>query len=230
MVTQVITINLGMVKAFLIKGEKYILVDTGLPQSFEKIKKFFIKNKINPKDISLIILTHNHLDHTGGIMKMKTLTGAKVLIHKIEGDYLAKGISTPVQARSFFAKLIMIVMKDPIIKSFKADLLIENNLNLNQFGVNGEVIHTPGHTAGSLSVLLNNGETIVGDMISGYHKRKYAIAKYPFIWNDINELRNSINMLLNKGAKVFYNSHGDVCDDTSIKNLLEKDKGENKYE
>jgi len=82
---QVITINLGMVKAFLIKGEKYILIDTGLPQSFKKIKKFFIKNEINPKDISLIILTHNHLDHTGGIMQMKSLTGAKVLIHKIEG-------------------------------------------------------------------------------------------------------------------------------------------------
>ncbi|MBU3113559.1 MBL fold metallo-hydrolase [Clostridium lacusfryxellense] len=222
---QVITINLGMVKAFLIKGEKYILVDTGLPKSFEKIKKFLIKNGINPKDISLIILTHNHIDHTGGIMQMKDLTGAKVLIHRIEGDYLQKGISTPVQVRSVFAKLIIIVMKDPIIESFKADLLIEDNFNLNEFGVNGEVIHTPGHTAGSLSVLLNNGETIVGDMISGKDKKKFTTAKYPFIWNNINDLRNSINMLLSKGAKVFYNSHGDVCDDTSIKNLLEKDKG-----
>ena len=45
-----------------------------------------------------------------------------------------------------------------------------------------------------------------------------------------NGTKSSISLLLSKGAKVFYNSHGDVCDDTSIKNLLEKDKGENKYE
>jgi len=222
---QVIQINLGMVKAFLIKGDKkYILVDAGLPQSFDKIKKFLIKNQINPKNISLIVLTHNHLDHTGGLMQMKTLTGAKVLIHKTEGDYLARGISTPVQARSLLAKLIMKLMKEPKIKTFEADFLLEDDFSLNQFGVNGNVIHTPGHTVGSLSVLLNNGEAIVGDMLSGKSKRNYTIAKYPFIWNDISTLRDSIKMLLSKGAKVFYNAHGEVCDDMAIKNLLEKVK------
>ena len=39
-----------------------------------------------------------------------------------------------------------------------------------------------------------------------------------------------VKALLIKGAKVFYNSHGDVCDDTLIKNLFDKDKGQNKYE
>ena len=165
---QIVQINLGMVKAFLVKGEKYILVDTGLPQSFDKINKFFIENKINPKDIS-----------------------------------------TPVEPRSPLAKLIMKLMKQPKIESFKADLLIEEDFNLNKFGIDGKVIHTPGHTGGSLSVLLNNGEAIVGDMLSGKNKKNHTLAKYPFIWNDFNKLKDSIEMLLNKGAKVFYNSHGD---------------------
>jgi hydroxyacylglutathione hydrolase len=224
---QVIPINLGMVKAFLIKGERYILVDTGLPQHFEKINKFFTENQINPKDISLIILTHNHLDHTGGLMQMKALTGAKVLIHKAEGVYLEQGISTPVQARSLLAKLIMKLMKEPKIESFKADVKIEDNFDLTKFGVNGKVVHTPGHTIGSISVLLNNGEAIVGDSLTGKMKKNYTLAKYPFIWNDINALRNSIKMLLNKGAKLFYNSHGDVCDDMAIETMLTKGKEEN---
>ena len=79
MINKVNTINLGFVKTFLIKGEKYILVDTGMTNSFEKIKKFLDRNQINPKDISLLILTHNHLDHFGGLNEMKALTGAKVL-------------------------------------------------------------------------------------------------------------------------------------------------------
>lgn len=226
MIKQVISINLGMVKAFLIKDEKYVLVDTGLPQSFKKFKEFFRENKIDPKDISLIILTHNHIDHSGGIIKMKALTGAKVLIHEIESTYLVKGISTPVQTRSLLAKIIMKIMKEPKIKGFKADLLLEDDFDLRPFGVNGKVIHTPGHTEGSLSILLANGEAIVGDMISGKHKKNYNLAKYPFIWNDISALKNSMKMLLDKGAKVFYNAHGDVCDDRAVKNLLERDKGE----
>jgi len=226
MIKQVILINLGMVKAFLIKGEKYILVDTGLPQSYKKIKDFFIKNNIDPKDISLIVLTHNHIDHSGGIIKMKALTGAKVLIHKKESTYLEKGISTPVQARSILAKIIMKLMKEPIIEGFKADLIIENDFDLIPFGVNGKVIHTPGHTKGSLSILLTSGEAIVGDMITGKHKKDCNLAKYPFIWNDMSELKNSMKVLLGKGAKLFYNAHGDVCDDIAIKKLLEKDRGE----
>ena len=222
MIKQVISINLGMVKAFLIRGKKYILVDTGLPQSYEKIKKFFSENKIEPKDISLIILTHNHIDHSGGIIKMKALTGAKVLIHKKESAYLARGISTPVQARSIIAKIIMKLMKKPIIEGFKADFIIEDDFDLRPFGVNGKVIHTPGHTEGSLSILLGNGEAIVGDLISGKQKKNCNLAKYPFIWNNMSDLKNSMKMLLGKGAKLFYNAHGDVCDDTAIKNLLEK--------
>ena len=225
MTNHVIPINIGFVKTFLIKGEKYILVDTGLPQSFEKIKKFFAENKINPKDISLIILTHNHFDHSGGLKQMKALTGAKVLIHKTEADYLAKGTSTPVQARSLLAKIMFKLMKEPKVEGFEADFLLVDNLNLGQFGVNGSAIHTPGHTIGSLSVLLDNGEAIVGDMLSGKRKKNNTLAKYPFIWNDINALRGSAKMLMNKGAKVFYNSHGDVCDDRAIKNLLENSKG-----
>ena len=224
---QVMPINLGMVKAFLIKGETYILVDTGLPQHFEKINKFFMENQINPKDISLIILTHNHLDHTGGLMKMKALTGAKVLIHKAEGVYLQQGISTPVQARSLLAKLIMKLMREPKIESFKADLQIEDNFDLNQFGVNGKVIHTPGHTIGSISVLLSNGEAIVGDSLTGKIKKNHTLAKYPFIWHDMNTLKDSIRVLLNKGGKLFYNSHGEVCNDMAIRTMLTKGKEEN---
>ena len=112
----IMTVDLGFVKAFFIKGEKYILIDTGVPKSFETIKRYMTDNGINPKDISLVIITHNHLDHTGSISKVKELTGAPVLIHKSENVFLSKGVTTPTIVRSMLARLIMKVMKQPHIE------------------------------------------------------------------------------------------------------------------
>ncbi len=82
------------------------------------------KDGINPKDISVAIITHNHLDHTGSISKVKVLTGAPELIHKSKDIYLSKGVTTPVQSRSLLPKLIMKFMKNPEIEPFNADIII----------------------------------------------------------------------------------------------------------
>jgi len=124
-----------------------------------------------------------------------------------------------VQPRIFLAKIITKLMKRPKLEGVKADLILEKELELSEFGVNCTAVHTPGHTPGSLSVLLENGESVVGDIITG----KNNIAKYPFIWVDINEIRDSLKMLLEKGTKLFYNAHGDVCDDEAVRKLLEEE-------
>jgi len=224
MENQVTRVSAGMVGAFLIKGERYILVDTGMRQSFGKIKKFLEENEIKPKDISLIILTHCHSDHAGSVNQMKELTGAKVLIHKTEAHYLERGNFTPVRARIFLARVITKFMVQPKQPGLKPDLILNDCMSLRKYGVKGAVFHTPGHTPGSISVLLDNGEAVVGDIVTGLiNKQQVVSAKYPFIWTDKDELKKSLKMLLDKGAKTFYNAHGAVCDDVSVRTLLEKD-------
>ncbi|MBC7959830.1 MAG: MBL fold metallo-hydrolase [Vallitaleaceae bacterium] len=223
MESMIMTIDLGFVKAFLIKGEKYILIDTGVPKSFEKIKRYMTDRGINPKDISLVIITHNHLDHSGSISKIKALTGAPVLIHKSEDLYLTKGLTTPVQIRSLLAKVLMKLMKSPEIKPFSADIIIKNNepIDLKTYGVTGKIIYTPGHTEGSISVLLDNGHAIVGDLFSAKKRLKGIKANYPFIYSDLDAIKDSMRKLLNQGAKQFYNAHGIVCDENVLKTLLD---------
>jgi len=54
---------------YLIKlNKKNILIDTSSPQNVEQLKKELKKLKLNPEDIDVVILTHNHWDHTGGIL------------------------------------------------------------------------------------------------------------------------------------------------------------------
>lgn len=218
------TIGLGFVKAFLIKGEKYILIDTGVPKSFEKLKRYFLDNGINPKDISLVIISHNHLDHTGSIGKIKELTGAPVLIHKLEDMYLSKGVTTPVEIKSLLPNLLMKIMKKPEIEPFIADIIIKNNdsIDLKPYGVAGKIIHTPGHTGGSISVLLDSGHAVVGDLFSAKKTLRGIKAQYPFIYSDFAAIKASMKKLINQGGKQFYNAHGVVCDKNSLKRLLEK--------
>lgn len=219
------TIDLGFVKAFLIKGEKYILIDTGVPKSFEKIKSYMTDNGINPKDISLVIITHNHLDHTGSISKVKELTGAPVLIHKSEDMYLSKGVTTPVQSRNLLAKLIMKIMKNPEIEPFKADIIIEDDdsFDLEPYGASGKIICTPGHTDGSISVILDNGHAVVGDLFSAKKAKQGTKVNYPFIYSDLDAIKVSMRKLIDQGGKQFYNAHGVVCDENALRRLLEKD-------
>ncbi len=219
---EIMPIKLGMVKAFLLKGEKNILVDTGISQSYNKIIAFLEKNQIDFRSISLIILTHNHTDHSGSVAQLKELTGAKIMMHKKEAGYLGNGQSTPVQARSLVSKMIMKAMKSPSLEPVHADVLVNRDYDLEPFGVDAKVLHTPGHTVGSLSVLLKNGDAIVGDILTGKKRGKVSTAKFPFIWNDKATIINSLNSLMKKGVSNFYNAHGDVCDYKAVKKMIEK--------
>ncbi len=220
------TIDLGYVKAFLIKGEKYILVDTGIPKSFETIKRYMTEHGINPKDISLVIITHNHLDHTGSIGKVKELTGAPVLIHESEDFYLSQGVSTPIQINNLLPKLLMMFMRNSEISPFKADIVVKDTdiIDLKPYGTSGKIIYTPGHTDGSISVLLDNGHAIVGDLLSAKKAKHGTKASFPFIYNDLDAIKISIKKLIDQGGKQFFNAHGVVCDENALKELMEKGK------
>ena len=66
---------------YLIEGKYPTLIDTGTGSHFESLIKS-IKRHIDPKEIEIILLTHEHFDHCGGVKKLKEITNAKILIHK----------------------------------------------------------------------------------------------------------------------------------------------------
>ena len=88
----VIPIKLGLVKSFIIKGDKAVIVDTGYPGNGERILDNLRKNGIEPSDVSLIIITHGHIDHYGSADELRKLTGAPVAMHRADAEYLKKGI------------------------------------------------------------------------------------------------------------------------------------------
>ena len=92
----VVPIPLGQVNAFLIRGSRPVLVDTGLPGSSAKILSAIQREGYKPWELALIVITHAHLDHTGSAAALAGATGAPVLVHRAEADYLSSGASAPV--------------------------------------------------------------------------------------------------------------------------------------
>lgn len=217
---RVLPVSLGFVKSFIIRGEKIILVDAGIKGSDEKIIEALGEQGIAPGDISLIIVTHAHADHFGGLRALREFTDAPVAVHKSEADFLKKGLSAPVVVHGLLFRLFSSFFRPAKIGPVRPDILVDEQLDLRPFGVQGEVIHTPGHTAGSLSVLLSGGEAIVGDLIGG--RKDASAASLPAIYTDLPALKASIRAVIKRNPQRIYTAHGGIYTSEAAQRLCKK--------
>jgi glyoxylase-like metal-dependent hydrolase (beta-lactamase superfamily II) len=216
-------IEMGKANAYLIKTEKgYILVDAGMPGELEKIEEFLAENNAALKDIQLIIITHVHYDHVGSLSALKEKTDAEVLVHEKEKEFLEKGKTDFPAGTVFISKLISKLsnlISESRFKALSPDITIEDNYDLKQFGIDGEVIHTPGHTSGSISIIINGEDIICGDTLFNFMPHSV----YPPFANDKDELIKSWQKIKKYNCKRFYPGHGSVfAKEKFIKTLAKK--------
>jgi hydroxyacylglutathione hydrolase len=218
---RVVQIPLGYVNAFLIRGKQTIIVDTGYGGHEKKIIEKLNALDIRPKSVSLIIITHGHRDHFGGVEEVQRFTGAPVAIHR--NDYLAltKG-NMSLTPRTFLGRILHIFAKEtsaiPGFIESDSLILIDDKFTLNEYGVDGFVLNTPGHTQGSLSVHLASGEAIIGDMCMGILRKKKA--GFPLVADDIGQLYHSLKLVLAHSPTVIYAGHGGPFSPDSVRALL----------
>jgi len=120
------------------------------------IDKILFEAKELNLTIKYIFNTHYHADHTCGNRKLKKLTEAKILIHKLDAKRLTN-IIDPVKIFTFKP-----------VPSPKADIIIDRDTNFKVGTIDFRIIHTPGHSPGGLCFLagknLFTGDTLfVGD-------------------------------------------------------------------
>lgn len=212
MSVKIYTIHLGFDQCYLLQGDGLVLIDCGEPGKIEKFKKCLIKLKIDPKDINLIVATHGHWDHIGSAKEIKDLTGAKLAMHKNEKDWLEKSliILPPGVTRwGRIFKMILSVFTPKIkIPPAKVDLVLdEKRFSLAEFGIPGSVYYTPGHSSGSVSILLDSGEAFVGDLLMNRFPLTCSPGP-PIFAEDVSKVKQSIEFLIEKRVKTIYPSHG----------------------
>lgn len=163
----------------------YILVDAGTGQSnsnlFSKIKEIGIE----PEDIDLIVNTHCHYDHVGG---NDFFPNAKIAIHKIDA----------IALRDPESELTVSSLFGSIVRRHDVDIELEEGDKIANF----EVINTPGHTKGGIS--LYDGEILIsGDTIfSNGGVGRMDIGGNP------NDMRESLLRLKELDAEYLLPGHG----------------------
>ncbi len=197
----------GRSNVFLISnGMKHYIIDTSTDYMWKMLSKRLKKLQIS--SIEYLLLSHSHFDHAENAARTKERFGAKVIIHKSEGTYLEKGeFIIPHGTNMFTRVLIRISKKISLFKPYKPckyDILVDDNFDLNDIGLNGRIVHTPGHTQGSISFLIDNEVAIVGDAMFGV----FPWSVFPPFACDDKELVKSWKKLLDSGCTIFLPSHG----------------------
>jgi len=215
MTTQIHPIHLFIDCCYLLQGEGVILIDGGAPGRAEVFGRALDGLSIDPREIQLILVTHGHWDHIAQAKDIKALTRAQVAMHAREKHLLENplrpqpggppGVTTWGR---ILISLLGLYTRSLQISATEVDIVLDDKgLDLAAYGIPGQVVHTPGHSPGSVSVLLETGEAFVGDLAMSQFPIRFSPG-LPIFADDLEKVKQSCRLLLDLGAKTIYPAHG----------------------
>ena len=171
-------------------GTSRLLVDLGWPGTMGRMQASLKRMDVPIKEIRYGFATHYHIDHAGLGQELK-LTGVPLLVLDVQVDAipLMKRWTKPQD------QYVEVTMHDNVTIS-----CAESRSLLERIGIPGEILHTPGHSDDSVSLLLDNGSVFTGDLT------------HPALVTeeDADIVAQSWQMLRERGATRVYPGHGPV--------------------
>lgn len=217
---KVLPFNVGRVNVYFIETDRgHILVDTGMPNSNKKIDAAFKKFSVDPKSVQLTILTHGHLDHVGSAAYAKQVTGGKVLCHQSYAKDLTDGKIEIAVPQNFLGRVLEFLtgFMGSQIGAVNPDIVMDDEFDLGEFGISGKVLHTPGHSQSSISIVLDNGEVLVGDLLREEKPGKVGLGM--FYENEKIALESCQKIAAMK-PDILYLSHSTTIDNQILKEFI----------
>lgn len=210
---EVIRIPVKIANCYLVKGDRCYLVDTGMPKSREKLAGALQEHGVRLGDLTHILITHYHNDHTGSLAWLQRESGAVVVAGAGDAPYI-RG-ERPAEPPSGLSRLGRLMRKLPRswvmgyqkCEGAGVDVVLSGGENLDELGL--EVIALPGHTYGGMGFVDRpNRRAFVGDMVANYLGRigtPVLSASY-----SLEEIEASMRALAGLDLEYMYPGHGKV--------------------
>lgn len=166
-------------------------------------------NKINIKHIDYLILTHTHFDHVDNARSIREKYGAKVIVQKNEASCLSSGENYIPGGTNFFTRIMVSIVARQISSKLhfepcEYDIVVDGKLDLTDMGFNAYILHTPGHSGGSVSIIVDDEIAIVGDTMFGI----FPWSVFPPFADDVKQMTESWGKLLQTNCRLFLPGHG----------------------
>ena len=182
---RITTLKYSNTNTYLIEGEKgTILFDTGWAGTFPMFCAELGRCGKQLKGIDHILISHFHPDHYGIAQEIAD-QGPVILACDVQKDYLhaSDGIFEKDKRMRFFP------IRDEKVKHVT---LSESRNFLATLGINGEILHTPGHSDDSISLWLDQGALFVGDLNPLYELELHRGTEIERSWNKCLALKPEI--------------------------------------
>jgi glyoxylase-like metal-dependent hydrolase (beta-lactamase superfamily II) len=216
-------LRLSVTNCYLLRADNgLVLIDTGYDWEWERFRVALRNTGADFGDIGYLVLTHHHDDHAGLIEQLiKETPRIRVVMSKRTRDLLPKGKNDRSHGGAYINKRIntLLRVKSILDKRWthtfppyiarEDDIIVEGGTRLRGIGIglDGKIIETPGHTSDSISVVLDDGDCIVGDAAANFLQS--AGTKHCIIYvEDLGQYYQSWNRIIEEGAKRIFPAHG----------------------
>lgn len=219
------TINLGGVNCYLIKTSTggYVLIDTGISSKRPDLVKELERAGCKPGNFELVILTHGDIDHVGSCAYLQEQYGANIALHPGDSGMVEKcdmnwNRKAKADKISFLGNLIILSGRiAPFFgapgkfETFRADIWLEDGQDLSEYGFTAKIIHLPGHSKGSIGILIDGGDPAIGSgktLICGDLFINVFKPGIHFMINDLADFNASLEKLKGLNVDMVYPGHG----------------------
>ena len=205
-------IRLSVSNAYLLVGERPVLVDAGSKGEADAIEREMKRHGVAPGDLALIVHTHAHSDHVGASAEMLRRSGAPGALHPADDALLASGSNGRLNGVGLRGKAMSPIFSNLKFEPFAPSITLRDGMMLTEYGLPGaRIAETPGHTAGHVSVLLPDGQGIVGDVLMGGGlggKVRPHDPRYHYFAEDLGAIHASLGKLLAETVTLWHPGHG----------------------
>ncbi len=184
-------------------GQGLILIDTGYPQNLYLLINSIYKLGFSPYDVKYIIQSHGHYDHLGGTKAFCELTGAKTFIGCGDETY-ADGTDDLTWAKELGYEFY---------EKFTPDVIMHDGDIIELGNTKIEVISTPGHTPGTMSIFFDiaeDGKTYHVAMHGGVGINSLTLDflnKYNLPHSLRDEFIRGIDRVIGRDVDIFIGNH-----------------------
>jgi hydroxyacylglutathione hydrolase len=210
--------------AFLLTGQRSVLVDAGAPGEIESLLAGLHDNGVSPGDLSLLVMSHGHADHAGAA-KVLADAGVPIMIGAPDAHLLQRGTVRDLPVTGPAGAALRPFIRRMRAQPVNPQIQITGPTDLMEYGVDATVVPVAGHTPGSSVVVLANGDAIVGDLLRAGFGLGRVRSGYPlrhYFAEDDHGVRRGLQQVLDRDPTRLYVGHGGpVVDAAEVRRRLD---------